>query len=233
MKQARSGEARFWILVFFPFLTFIISGEVQRIAMTSSDRIVFFGDSITEMGEQPNGYVALLRDTLMKRYPGISIVGAGISGNKVPQLQDRLDHDVLSKKPTMVVIYIGINDVWHFEKHGTGTPKEKYESGLRNLIWRIQKFGARVILCTPSVIGERRHGENRFDAMLDEYSGINRSVAKELGAKICDLRKAFFHYLAAHNPKNNDDGVLTRDSVHLNDAGNRLVAKTILKALEN
>jgi lysophospholipase L1-like esterase len=131
------------------------------------------------------------------------------------------------------VIYIGINDVWHFEKHGTGTPKEEYESGLRDLISRIQKSGARVILCTPSVIGERRRGENRFDVMLDDYCSISRSVAKELGAKICDLRKAFFHYLTAHNPKNRDEGVLTRDSVHLNDAGNRLVAETILKALED
>ena len=201
--------------------------------MSSSDQIVFFGDSITEMGEQPNGYVTLLRDTLVKQYPGINIIGAGIGGNKVPQLQDRLDRDVLSKKATIVVIYIGINDVWHFEKHGTGTPKDKYESGLRDLISRIQKSGARVILCTPSVIGERRHGDNKFDAMLDEYSGISRRVTKEFGAKICDLRNAFIQYLAAHNPDNNVEGILTRDSVHLNDAGNRLVTETILKALEN
>ena len=233
MKQAHSVEARVRFLILIPFLTFTISGEAQRKAMSSSDQIVFFGDSITEMGEQPNGYVTLLRDTLVKQYPGINIIGAGIGGNKVPQLQDRLDRDVLSKKATIVVIYIGINDVWHFEKHGTGTPKDKYESGLRDLISRIQKSGARVILCTPSVIGERRHGDNKFDAMLDEYSGISRRVTKEFGAKICDLRNAFIRYLAEHNPDNNDEGVLTRDSVHLNNAGNRLVTETILKALEN
>ena len=41
------------------------------------------------------------------------MINAGISGHKVPDLQGRLDRDVLSKEPTVVFIYIGINDVWH------------------------------------------------------------------------------------------------------------------------
>ncbi len=200
-------------------------------ALSDSDRIVFFGDSITELGAQPNGYVVLVKDTLARQYPGIAIFGAGIGGDRVPQLQERLDRDVLPKKPTIVVIYIGINDVWHFDKHGTGTPKDKYEAGLRDVISRIKLSGARVVLCTPSVIGEKHHGENKFDAMLDEYSDISRRVAKELGARLCDLRNAFIQFLSSLNPKNREEGVLTFDSVHLNDEGNRLVADTILKAL--
>ncbi len=149
----------------------------------------------------------------------------------MPQLQDRFERDVISKKPTVVVIYIGINDVWHFDKHGTGPPKDQYESGLRDVISKIQRSGARIVLCTPSVIGEKRHGGNKFDAMLDEYSDISRRVAKELGARICDLRETFFHYLATHNPENKAEGVLTVDAVHLNDAGNRLVADTIVEAI--
>ena len=200
-------------------------------AINGKDRIIFFGDSLTEQGEKPKGYVALLRDTLVKRFPGIAIIGAGVSGNKVPQLLDRVDHDVIALRPTIVVIYIGINDLWHFEKHGTGTPKDKYESGIRDLITRIRTAGAQVVLCTPSVIGEQHHGENKFDTMLDEYSAISRRVAHESGAKICDLRKSFTSYLDTHNPENNVEGILTLDSVHLNDAGNRLVADTILKTL--
>jgi lysophospholipase L1-like esterase len=220
------------ILFLIPFLTFIVSRGTQKMTMSGSDRIVLFGDSITEQGDHPNGYVTLLRDTLTKAYPGISVVGAGISGNKVPQLQERLERDVLSRKPTIVVIYIGINDVWHFEKHGTGTPKGEYDSGLRDVILRIQKSGARVILCTPSVIGEKHSGENHFDILLDEYSDISRRAAKDLRAEVCDLRKAFVRYLAKHNPENKDEGILTLDSVHLNEAGNRLVADAVLKTLE-
>jgi lysophospholipase L1-like esterase len=231
MRSRQAYQSRPLLFVLLAWFLPIISCGAQSMALSDSDRIVFFGDSITELGEHPKGYVALIKDSLEKQYRGIAIIGAGISGNRVPQLQDRLERDVVSKKPTVVVIYIGINDVWHFDKHGTGTPKDRYDSGLRHVISKIQRSGARIVLCTPSVIGEKRHGENKFDAMLDEYSDISRRVAKELGARVCDLRETFIHYLAAHNLENKEEGVLTVDSVHLNDAGNRLVANTILKAL--
>ena len=49
---------------------------------------------------------------------------------------------------------------------------------------------------------------------------------------MCDLRKAFEDYLAKHNPENKERGVLTRDRVHLIDAGNKLVADAILKVID-
>jgi isoamyl acetate esterase len=214
------------IILFFP-----LACGVERAPLGSTDRIVLLGDSITELGVKPNGYVSILKDSLTGRYPGIAVIGVGISGNKVTQLQERLDRDVISKKPTVVVVYIGINDVWHFLLNGNGTPKDKYEAGLRDVITRIQKAGARVILCTPSVIGEKHHGDNKLDAQLDEYSDISRRVAKDLGATLCDLRNAFITYLNTHNPENKDRGILTVDSVHLNDEGNRFVAATILENL--
>ncbi|HTP13924.1 MAG TPA: SGNH/GDSL hydrolase family protein [Bacteroidota bacterium] len=209
-----------------------LSCGVERAALGSSDRVVFLGDSITELGVKPHGYVTILTDSLTARHPGITVIGAGVSGNKVTDLQARLDRDVISKNPTVVVVYIGINDVWHFLLNGNGTPKDKFETGLKDVITRIQNAGARVILCTPSVVGEKHHGENKLDAQLDEYSNISRKVAKDLGVRLCDLRKAFSDYLAVNNPGNKDRGILTVDSVHLNDEGNRFVAGEILKSLE-
>ena len=101
----------------------------------SSDCVVFLGDSITEQGAAPGGYVSMIRDSLSARYPGIRVIGAGISGNKVPDLQRRLERDVLSKRPTLVVVYIGINDVWHSILPGhSGTPAGEYESGLTDIM---------------------------------------------------------------------------------------------------
>ena len=120
--------------------------------LDDNDRIVFFGDSITLLGVKPNGYITLIKDSLSKKFPSIEIIGAGIGGNKVPDLQARIDADVIAKNPTIVVIYIGINDVWHFITPGqVGTPKDKYEAGLEEIIGKIQKTRARVILCTPTV----------------------------------------------------------------------------------
>lgn len=198
----------------------------------AGERIVFLGDSITQGGAGPGGYVTLVREAIAAALPdkGVEVLGAGISGNKVPDLEKRLDRDVLEKKPTTVIVYIGINDVWHSQR-GQGTPKEAFEKGLRSLVERIRAAGARVILCTPSVIGEKPTGENPLDSMLDEYSAVTRGVAADLKTGLLDLRKAFVAHLATANATKADKGTLTTDGVHLNAAGNRFVADRMLEAL--
>jgi lysophospholipase L1-like esterase len=204
-----------------------------KIRLGNKERIVFLGDSITQAGIGGSGYVTLIKKALAEKHPDAEIIGAGISGNKVPDLQKRLERDVLSKKPTLVVIYIGINDVWHGENDpAKGTSKENYEAGLRDVIKRIQDGGARVLLCTPSVIGEKTDGSNKNDARLDEYSDISRKVAKEMKVPVCDLRQAFLKELKTKNPDNKERGILTGDRVHLNDAGNKFVAEQILNMLD-
>ena len=199
----------------------------------SQSRVIFFGDSITEAGVRPGGYVTLIKDSLERRGSGASIIGKGVSGNKVEQLLARLDRDVIALKPTAVVVYIGINDVWHWTigiQGAKGSTKEEFETGLKQIIARIQTAGAKVVLCTPSVIGEK--AVNPEDAMLEEYSGISRRVARESGSELCDLRRAFVEYEAKNNPEDREKGILTTDRVHLNDAGNRFVAGEILRALD-
>jgi poly(3-hydroxybutyrate) depolymerase len=206
--------------------------SIATVALKNGDRIVFFGDSITEAGAQENGYIRVMEADLEKRRPELEVelIGAGISSHRVPDLQKRLDRDVLGKKPSIVVIYIGINDVWHWN-HNRGTEKADFDAGLRDLIHEIDAAGARVILCTPSVIGEKTDGSNEFDAMLEEYSAISRRVAADTGAQLLDLRKRFMEFLATHNGDNAAVGLLTGDTVHLNAAGNRFVADCMLEAL--
>jgi len=203
--------------------------------LAKGEKIVFLGDSITAGGNQPKGYVTLIRNAMAEKHKdlGIEVINAGISGNKVPNLQARLAKDVLAKKPTLVVIYIGINDVWHGEKNpANGTPKDKFEAGLKEIVGKVQAVGGRVVLCTPTVIGEKTGGANSLDAKLDEYADVTRGVAKELKLPLCDLRKAFVDHLKDNNPENKEKGVLTGDRVHLNDAGNKLVADTMLKTID-
>jgi isoamyl acetate esterase len=210
------------------------AGASGGIVLKKGERIVFLGDSITAGGAGPRGYVTLIKNALLEKQKdlGIQIVGAGVSGNKVPDLQRRLDRDVLARKPSLVVIYIGINDVWHGENDpAKGTSREKFEAGLKDVIGKIQAAGARVLLCTPSVIGEKKDRGNKLDAKLDEYSALSRKVAGEMKVPLCDLRKSFQDYLEAHNPQNQESGILTTDRVHLNDAGNRFVAEAMLRCL--
>src|ERR1700741_5134988 len=86
-------------------------------------RIVFFGDSITQAGVQPKGYITVLGDLLKQKNQAekYELIGAGIGGNKVYDLYLRMDDDVLAKNPNIVVIWVGVNDVWHKRSYGTGT----------------------------------------------------------------------------------------------------------------
>lgn len=210
------------------------ASAADKVELKKGDRIVFLGDSITQGGTSPKGYVTVIKNTLAEKHPdlGIEVIGAGISGNKVPDLQRRVDKDVIAKKPTIVFIYIGINDVWHGERDpARGTSKEKFVEGLREVIGKIKAAGAQVVLCTPSVIGEKTDGANSLDTKLDEYSELSRSLAKELDLPLCDLRKAFQAHLKENNKDNAESKILTSDRVHLNEAGNKFVAEQMLKVL--
>ena len=150
---------------------------------------------------------------------------------------------MLSLNPDIVFIYIGINDVWHKYDFGTGTDIIFYENGLRKIIGDLKNNGARVILCTPTVIGENS-GEfklnNNFkdiDTMeimnkdLDAFSDVVRNLSSEFNTDLLDLRKKFKEYISENNDQNMPKGVLTSDGVHLNNEGNKLIADAMIKFL--
>lgn len=196
-------------------------------------RIVFFGDSITEAGAKPGGYIVKMGESLAKK--GIAdqyeLIGAGIGGNKVYDLYLRMDDDVLAKNPDIVVIWIGVNDVWHKQSFGTGTDADKFEKFYNAIIKKLQAKNIKVVLCTPAAIGERTDFTNQLDGDLNKYSQIIRNIATANNCDLVDLRKIFLDYNLKNNPENKESGILTRDRVHLNDQGNQLVADKMLEVL--
>jgi len=197
-------------------------------------KVIFFGDSITEAGAKPGGYITRIADLATKEGTAANydFVGAGIGGNKVYDLYLRLEDDVLSKKPDVVVIYIGVNDVWHKRSYGTGTDANKFEGFYNALIKKIQAQGAKIILCTPAVIGERTDFSNELDGDLNFYSNMIRNIAKKNNLPLVDLRTAFLDYNKQYNKDNKESGILTSDRVHLNEKGNQFVADEMWKVLK-
>ena len=196
-------------------------------------RIVFFGDSITQAGANPGGFIVMMQDMLKQKGKDANyeLVGAGIGGNKVYDLYLRLEDDVLSKKPDVVFIYVGINDVWHKASSGTGTDADKYVKFYEALIKKMKAQNIRVIVCTPTVIGERNDNSNSQDGDLNYYSKLIRDIAARNNVQMLDLRKQFEDYLLQNNPENKEKGILTVDRVHLTDGGNKFLAEKMLEAL--
>lgn len=200
-------------------------------------KVIFFGDSITELGvkEKPyKGYI-LVADSLIKtenRSNQYELIGSGISGNKVYDLYLRMEEDVLSKDPDVVVIYVGVNDVWHKTLLGTGTDPDKFEKFYLAIIKKLQEKDIKVILCTPAVVGEKNDMSNPLDGDLNRYSNIIRDIAKKSGCSLIDLRKEFQDYELKNNPDNKTKEVLTYDGVHMNTKGNFFLAKKMWDAIK-
>ena len=213
------------ILVLFFFAAFSNMQQKQR--------VVFFGDSITQAGVQPKGYITVLGELMKQKGMAdrYELIGAGIGGNKIYDLYLRVEDDVLAKNPNTVVIWVGVNDVWHKKTSGTGTDADKFEKFYNALIKKLKDKNIEVILCTPAAIGERTDYTNELDGDLNKYARIIREIAQKNNCDLVDLRKIFLEYNLAHNKENVESGILTRDRVHLNDKGNQLVAEEMLKAL--
>ena len=217
-------------IAFFIALTSIICS----FTMQTKKKIVFFGDSITEMGVQPEGYISRLNQlfkdkSLDKNY---ELIGAGIGGNKVYDLYLRLEDDVLAKKPDAVVIWVGVNDVWHKKLAQTGTDPDKFEKFYNALIKKFKDRNITVLLTTPAAIGEKWDCSNEMDGDLNRYAGIVRNLATKNNCTLVDLRKDFMDYLKTNNADNKDRGILTTDGVHLNATGNNFVAGKMYEALQ-
>ena len=196
-------------------------------------RIIFFGDSITQAGVQPTGYITKLTQLLTGKNIGSNyeLIGAGIGGNKAYDLYLRMDDDVLSKKPEAVVIWVGVNDVWHKRTYGTGTDADKFEKFYNAIIKKLKANNISVVICTPAAIGEKTDFSNELDGDLNKYSEIIRTIAKNNNCPLIDLRKAFLTYNLTNNKENKESGILTTDRVHLNEKGNQFVAEEMYKVL--
>jgi len=212
--------------------------------INSNKKVVFLGDSITQNAvinsDEFKGFISLIGEEVDQN---TELIGKGISGDKVSDLLTRYRDDVIKLNPDIVFIYIGVNDVWHKYDYGTGTDIDLYENGLRQIISDLKENRVKVILCTPTVIGENK-GEftliNQFKDIetmeimnndLDEYSNVIRKLSLEFDTELLDLRKIFMQYISENNPENKSKGILTTDGVHLNIKGSKIIANEMIKFL--
>jgi lysophospholipase L1-like esterase len=199
----------------------------RQVQLKKGDQIIFFGDSLTALAiKDPNvpegkGYVPLVRAAL--KDAGVEVDAVATGGHKVTDLLKRVDQDVLAKKPTMVVIQIGVNDA------SAGVTPELFKAQLAELIDRLQKGGAQVIQCTCTCRIEGYDPHNPMDKKLDALAEVARLIAREKQLPLVDLRKAFIEYWKTNNPENKPRGFLTYDGNHWTEAGHQYVAEQMMK----
>ncbi|GAC1526741.1 MAG: SGNH/GDSL hydrolase family protein [Sediminibacterium sp.] len=216
------------------FAVFVACMLLMSFNYDKKKKVLFFGDSITQQGAQPGGYIRLIESLIKQEGEEnkYELIGAGIGGNKVYDLYLRMEEDVLKKAPDIVVIYVGVNDVWHKSTSGTGTDYSKFGQFYDAMVKKLAAAGIKVIVCTPAVIGEKTDFSNEQDGDLNHYSNWIRQYTAKNNIPLVDLRKLFLEYNLKNNPENKESRILTVDRVHLNAQGNQLVADAMWKVIK-
>ncbi|MES2569613.1 MAG: GDSL-type esterase/lipase family protein [Verrucomicrobiota bacterium] len=108
-----------------------VTGRAE-VQVKNGEKIAFLGDSITQQGaSSPSGYVWLVASGLETNGIKVTPIGAGIGGHKSNNMLQRLENDVLNKKPDWMTLSCGVNDVWH---GANGVPLEDYKKNFFGLL---------------------------------------------------------------------------------------------------
>lgn len=169
--------------------------------------LLFQGDSITDAGRsreeagkansQPalgNGYAWLAASQLLVDRPGdgIKIFNRGISGNKVPNLDERWRADCVDLKPNVLSILIGVNDIWRTFDRGEKGTADIYEEGYHALIKKTKAAlpDATLVICEPFVLKCGAVTDAWFPK-FDGYRVAAKRVAEQAGAIFVPFQTMF------------------------------------------
>ena len=203
------------------------------------DRIVFFGDSVTDMGSvNPVGeglfdnvghsYVRIIENMLAVYYREIKIrvTNSGISGNTSRDLLARFDRDVVDLNPDWVSICIGINDVWR-QFDSPAIPDchvmpDEYAKNLETMILKVKDKVKGVFILTPYIMEPNSEGMMR--SWMNEYVQICSDLAQKCGCIFVDFQKMYEDYCRIRH-----SSYIAWDRIHSNQIGATLMFREFLK----
>ncbi len=206
--------------VVFIALGYAMYSEVQN-NIDKELNIAFFGDSITEYGwTEQDGYVKLTVNELLKRGKKVIPIPAGVAGDTSSDLLSRIEDDVISKHPDVVVLMCGLNDI-HFFPDEINTFKANMESITDKLI----ENNIKVVLLNITVY-EGEFAE--LDSAIDEYNKVIKEIADNKKITLVDVRSDIKNFAGKTGT---EDLILTVDGVHFNYDGNKILADALVPVL--
>lgn len=184
-------------------ITFIlIQNRSEEKKSESSGPIVFLGNSITvgvgaEAGED--------FPTLVGHELGVEIINSGVTGDTTSDALARIDQDVISKNPSVVVVELGGNDF--LQKVNFETTRQNFEE----IISRLSKTGAKIVIVSV-----------RTSPFSDKYIELERNLAKKHETTYMDnILKDII-----------SDPKLMADSIHPNGTGYQKIAQRLSGVLK-
>lgn len=195
------------------------------IPVKDGETIAFLGDSITAEGRREDGYCQLVLQGLRKEGIETTAVFSGNPGNTSKMMLRRLERDIISRNPDWMILSCGVNDVAQGDR---GVDLENYKRNIAAIVEKARAAGIKIMLLTSTMITEDQQHES--NQKLKGYNAYLRELAKTKSILIADLNAEMQNTLQAFPADAPKGKRLTRDGVHMNVAGNRMMARGILKA---
>jgi lysophospholipase L1-like esterase len=197
---------------------------VDLLAAGRPVKIVCLGDSITGVYYHTGGrraWADLVGIGLRQIYPRaqLEMINAGVSGNTTVDALKRLDADVLSHRPQLVMVMLGMNDV-------AKVPADVFRANLGEIVDRARRAGAEVILLTPTLVSPG--DPSRPLEKVSDFAQITREVGRALHVPVTDTFRAFQSIQAVDHRA--WIGLMS-DTIHPNMRGHKVLAEEALFTL--
>ena len=214
------------ILLLLLLFCFSLMASGGTLLIKDGENIGFLGDSLTQFANREYGFILLVMGALKAEgVKNLKYIPGGVGGDRSNSILARLDK-FLAKKPTIVILQVGVNDV-SWAKKGVDLPQ--YEKNIREIVARCEKAGARMVLVTPTMHTEDPAFAN--NVKLEKYAQAVRDIAKEKNIPLVDWQKNMRQIIASDKIQADKGNHLTIDRVHLNGYGNMYLACAILETL--
>lgn len=203
-----------------------------------NDHVLFYGDSITDTGRvreaAPNdpagwgrGYAYQVAAQLGSEFADweLTFTNKGISGNRIYDLENRLEEDVLALEPNLVSILIGINDVWRRYDSNLVSDLEEFKASYSRVLTKLAENSINVLILEPFLLpvpADRHKWREDLDPKID----VIRNLAREFGTSYVPLDGLF----AAASTRREASFWLP-DGVHPSPAGHALIAENYISTV--
>lgn len=188
----------------------------------NESRVVFMGDSITDMWVLPQ-FGAF--------FPGKPYFDRGISGQTTPQMLIRFRPDVIALKPKVVVVLAGTNDI----AGNTGPMSvEEIAANLASMAELARAHKIKVVLASVLPVYDGGHNHEGKEVVMTDRRPPEKIIAlNEWIKKYCaETRLVYLDYFSAMvDGKGFLKRELSDDGLHPNKAGYDVMASLAEKAI--
>jgi len=219
----------------------------------SYPRIVCFGDSVT-FGwnvDYKNSYPSVLEVLLRKDYLNVKVINSGIGGDTAIDAFNRLESDVVSFEPHLIIINLGLNDGKIHEavenensseaeeplndenkekSLNTNVDLETFKRYYCNIIEAIELADIKIILMgiNPVLSDASLTDDNITGQQIEIYKIYNEQI-REIGL---DNDLVYLDLWNIFNKNNKIHDYLQSDGIHPNESGLELIANMVYSSLE-